>query len=67
MTFLVKGSPAIAVIGMVDLARVTNRIAAVTYEPLPPILAAAVLYMALIALMVKLQAVAQRHAHRLAM
>ncbi|MFO6418606.1 amino acid ABC transporter permease [Hylemonella sp. W303a] len=67
MTFLVKGSPAIAVIGMVDLTRVTNRIAAVTYDPLPPILAAAVLYMALIALMVKLQGMAQRNAHRLAM
>lgn len=67
MTFLVKGSPAIAVIGMVDLTRVTNRIAAVTYEPLPPILAAAVLYMALIVLMVKLQGIAQRNAHRLAL
>jgi len=67
MSFLIKGSPAIAVIGMVDLTRVTNRIAAVTYEPLPPILAAAAVYMALIALLVRLQAVAQRNANRLAM
>ncbi|WP_459616763.1 amino acid ABC transporter permease [Bordetella sp. 2513F-2] len=67
MSFLIKGSPAIAVIGLVDLTRVTNRIAAVTYEPLPPILAAAAIYMALIALLVRLQAWAQRSANRLAM
>ena len=41
-TLLVKASPAIAVIGIVDLTRVTDRIAAQTYEPLPPILAAGV-------------------------
>ena len=40
MTLLVKASPAIAVVGVVDLTRVTNRIAAETYEPLPPILVA---------------------------
>src|ERR671932_1407318 len=49
MTLLTKASPAIAVIGIVDLTRVTNRIAAVTYQPLPPILAAAALYMVAIA------------------
>ncbi|MEI2416619.1 ABC transporter permease subunit [Orrella sp. JC864] len=66
MSFLIKGSPAIAIIGLVDLSRVTNRIAAVTYEPLPPILAAAAIYMALIAVLVRLQAWAQRNASRLA-
>ncbi|QJQ97142.1 amino acid ABC transporter permease [Halomonas sp. PA5] len=66
MSFLIKGSPAIAVIGIVDLTRVTNRISAVTYEPLPPILAAAVLYMAIISLLVWLQRVAERKANRLA-
>jgi polar amino acid transport system permease protein len=55
ITLLVKASPAIAVIGIVDLTRVTNRIAAVTYEPLPPILAACVLYMLLIGGLVRLQ------------
>ncbi|OZI30608.1 ABC transporter permease [Bordetella genomosp. 10] len=67
MSSLVKSSPAVAIIGLVDLSRVTNRIAAVTYEPLPPILAAAVLYMLLIALLVRLQALAERRAGRLAM
>ena len=32
MSFLIKGSPAIAVIGVVDLTRVTNQISSVTYE-----------------------------------
>ncbi|OZI61834.1 amino acid ABC transporter permease [Bordetella genomosp. 11] len=67
MSSLVKSTPAIAIIGLVDLTRVTNRIAAVTYEPLPPILAAAVIYMVLIALLVRLQALAERRARRLAM
>jgi polar amino acid transport system permease protein len=67
MTFLIKASPAIAVIGIVDLTRVTNRIAAVTYEPLPPILVAAVLYMVLISVLVRLQRRLDERAHRLAM
>lgn len=67
MSFLIKGSPAIAIIGLVDLTRVTNRIAAVTYEPLPPILAAAAIYMLMVAVLIRLQAVAERRASRLAM
>lgn len=67
MSFLIKGSPAIAVIGIVDLTRVTNRISAVTYEPLPPILAAGALYMVIIAALVWFQRVAERKANRLAM
>ncbi|MEK1941847.1 MAG: amino acid ABC transporter permease [Pseudomonas sp.] len=67
MSFLIKGSPAIAVIGIVDLTRVTNRISAVTYEPLPPILCAALLYMLIISVLLKLQAMAEKKANRLAM
>lgn len=66
MSFLIKGSPAIAIIGIVDLTRVTNRIAAVTYDPLPPILAAALLYMLIIGVLLKLQAIAEKKANRLA-
>lgn len=66
MSFLIKGSPAIAVIGIVDLTRVTNRISAVTYEPLPPILAATLLYMLMIGVLIRLQALAERNAKRLA-
>lgn len=67
MSFLIKGSPAIAVIGIVDLTRVTNRISAVTYDALPPILAAALLYMLIISVLLKLQAMAEKKANRLAM
>jgi polar amino acid transport system permease protein len=67
MTFLIKASPAIAVIGIVDLTRVTNRISAVTYEPLPPILAAAALYMVVIGTLVRLQRLLDARAQRLAM
>ncbi|WP_080737722.1 EamA family transporter [Gallibacterium anatis] len=56
----------IAIGYVVDLTRVTNRIAAVTYEPLPPILAACVLYMVLIGCMLKLQRWSERYVHRLA-
>lgn len=66
MSFLIKGSPAIAVIGVVDLTRVTNRISAVTYEPLPPIIAACALYMMVIGLLIWVQRIAERRANRLA-
>lgn len=67
MSLLVKSSPAIAMIGIVELTRVTNRIAAVTYEPLPPILAAAVLYIFIIGGLVRFQRIADSRAKRLAM
>ena len=66
MSFLIKGSPAIAIIGLVDLTRVTNRIASVTYEPLYPILGAGLIYMLMIAVLVKAQSLAERQARRLA-
>ncbi|MFM2480964.1 amino acid ABC transporter permease [Celerinatantimonas sp. YJH-8] len=66
MSFLIKGSPAIAIIGLVDLTRVTNRIASVTYEPLYPILGAGLIYIVIVGVLVKLQSVAEKKAHRLA-
>ncbi|KGQ71090.1 ABC transporter permease [Chelonobacter oris] len=67
MTFLIKASPAIAVIGVVDLTRVTNQISAVTYEPLPPILVACAMYMLLMGVMLKLQRWSERFVYRLSM
>ena len=55
MTFLVKASPAIAVIGVVDLARAAARIAAATYEPLPPFISATIIYAIVVAVMVRAQ------------
>lgn len=66
MSFLIKVSPAIAVIGVVDLTLVTNRISSVTYEPLSPILAAGLLYVVIISMLLKLQGLAERKAKRLA-
>ncbi|GLO51377.1 amino acid ABC transporter [Pseudomonas putida] len=67
MSLLVKSSPAIAMIGIVELTRVTNRIAAITYDPLPPILAAGVLYILIISCLIRLQRLADTRAKRLAM
>jgi ABC-type amino acid transport system permease subunit len=44
MSLLIKGSPAIAVLGVVEITRAAVRIGAETYEPLPPFLVATVLY-----------------------
>ncbi len=67
MTLLIKSSPAIAMVGLADLTRATNRITAITYEPLPPILAAAALYIVIIGALVRLQRVTDKYARRLAM
>ncbi len=66
MTFLIKASPAIAVVGIVDLTRVTNRIASQTYEPLPPIIIAGVIYMLSIGSLVRLQRVLEDRRKRYA-
>lgn len=55
MTFLLKTSPAIAVIGVVDLTRAAARVAAYTYEPIPPFLAATLIYMLVVIVMVRSQ------------
>ncbi len=52
MTLLIKVSPAIAIIGVVDLTRKAKQIAATTYEPLPAYLSAAVIYGVTLALLV---------------
>jgi His/Glu/Gln/Arg/opine family amino acid ABC transporter permease subunit len=44
MTLLIKASPAIAVIGVVDLTRKARQIAESTYEPLPAFFAAVLVY-----------------------
>jgi His/Glu/Gln/Arg/opine family amino acid ABC transporter permease subunit len=60
MTFLIKGSPAIAVIGVVDLTRAAVRVSAYTYDPLPPFMAATVIYVAVVAVLVRTQRVIER-------
>jgi His/Glu/Gln/Arg/opine family amino acid ABC transporter permease subunit len=44
MTYMVKLTPAVAVLGVVDVTRAAVRIGAATYRPLPPLLAALAIY-----------------------
>lgn len=60
VTLLVKVSPAVAVLGVVDITRAAVRIGAKTYEPLPPFMAALVIYSLIVFLFVKLQRVVER-------
>ncbi len=66
VTFLVKASPAIAVIGIVDLTRVSARIAASTWQPMPPLLVASLIYMVLIYGLLRAQRAMERRAERFA-
>ncbi len=60
VTLLVKVSPAVAVLGVVDITRAAVRIGAQTYEPLPPFLAALLIYGFIVFLFVRLQRVVER-------
>ncbi len=64
MTLLIKASPALAVIGIVDLTRAASRIGAATYQPLPPFMAATFLYMLLVLMFVGAQRFVERHLRR---
>jgi His/Glu/Gln/Arg/opine family amino acid ABC transporter permease subunit len=55
MTLVVKGSPAVAVIGVVDLTRVAVRWTTVTYEPVRPFLTAAAIYVVVVMCLIRLQ------------
>ncbi len=44
MSLLIKVTPGLAVVGVVDITRAAVRIGAETYEPLPPFLAATGIY-----------------------
>ncbi len=60
LTLLVKVSPAIAVLGVVDITRAAVRIGAQSYEPLPPFMAALVIYSLIVFLFVRMQRVVER-------
>jgi ABC-type amino acid transport system permease subunit len=48
LSFLVKASPVLSLITVVDLTRRSQQVAMETFDPLAPMLAAAVLYFAII-------------------
>ena len=55
MSLLIKVTPALAVVGVVDITRAAVRIGAETYDPLPPFFVALALYAPIVFLLVSLQ------------
>ena len=55
MSLLIKLTPVLAVVGVVDITRAAVRIGAQTYEPLPPFLIALAIYLPIVYSLVKLQ------------
>jgi ABC-type amino acid transport system permease subunit len=55
MSLLIKVTPVLAVVGVVDITRAAVRIGAQTYDPLPPFLVAIALYAPIVFLLVSLQ------------
>jgi ABC-type amino acid transport system permease subunit len=55
MSLLIKVTPVLAVVGVVDITRAAVRIGAETYEPLPPFLVAIALYAPIVFVLVSVQ------------
>ena len=55
MSLLIKVTPVLAVVGVVDITRAAVRIGAQTYEPLPPLLVAVAMYAPIVFALVSLQ------------
>jgi His/Glu/Gln/Arg/opine family amino acid ABC transporter permease subunit len=62
MTLIIKVSPAVAVIGVIETTRAANRIGAATYQPIPPFLAALAIYVVVIGAFVAAQRILERRA-----
>jgi polar amino acid transport system permease protein len=60
MTLLLKVTPAVSAIGIVEITRAASRIGAQTYDPLPPLIVATLLYTLIIVLFVKAQRILER-------
>jgi His/Glu/Gln/Arg/opine family amino acid ABC transporter permease subunit len=60
MTLIIKVSPAVAVIGVIETTRAADRIGAATYRPIPPFLVALAIYVAVIGAFVAAQRMLER-------
>jgi His/Glu/Gln/Arg/opine family amino acid ABC transporter permease subunit len=60
MTLQIKSTPAVAVIGIVEITRAALRVGARTYDPLPPFIFALVLYGLIVYVLIKTQRVIER-------
>lgn len=63
MTLLIKVSPAVAVIGVIETTRAAVRIGAATYNPIPQLIVTLLIYLALIGSFVAVQRMLERR-HR---
>jgi His/Glu/Gln/Arg/opine family amino acid ABC transporter permease subunit len=63
MTLIIKVSPAVAVIGVIETTRAAVRIGAATYNPIPPFLVALAIYIVVIGALVAAQRLLERR-HR---
>ena len=55
ITLQIKSTPAVAVIGIVEITRAALRVGSNTYEPLPPFIFALLIYSAIVFVFLKLQ------------
>ncbi len=55
MSLLIKVTPVLAVVGVVDITRAAVRVGAQTYEPLPPFLVALAIYVPIVFALVSVQ------------
>jgi His/Glu/Gln/Arg/opine family amino acid ABC transporter permease subunit len=60
MTLIIKVSPAVAVIGVIETTRAADRIGAATYRPIPPFLVALAIYVVIIGAFVAAQRMLER-------
>ena len=60
MTIIIKVSPAVAVIGVIETTRAADRIGAATYRPIPPFLVALAIYVVVIGAFVGAQRMLER-------
>jgi His/Glu/Gln/Arg/opine family amino acid ABC transporter permease subunit len=64
MTLIIKVSPAVAVIGVIEATRAAVRIGAATYNPIPPFLVALAIYVGVIGAFVAAQRALERRHRR---
>lgn len=64
MSLLIKLTPVLAVVGVVDITRAAVRIGAQTYEPLPPLMVALAIYVPIIFALVSAQRWVERRMAR---
>jgi len=65
MSLLIKVTPVLAVVGVVDITRAAVRIGAETYEPLPPFFVALAIYLPMVFALVSLQRWLERRQTRI--